>query len=171
MRTGRLDLPVLDRVEAEQILGLRPAVRPWGAGYPTDGDLLIARITLAEGDTAEDQFIFGRRVIVLRATGQAIGGIGFSGPPVEGDLVVGYGLAEPFRRRGLVSEALRALLQAVGGRSEVRGVYADTDPDNEESQQVLVACGFTRGPDRDGLRVFRWSPVHDQPQLGADHQR
>jgi RimJ/RimL family protein N-acetyltransferase len=157
MRTTRLDLPRVSSLEAESILGLRAAWRPWGPGYPTEGDLNIARLVCADpqSSAAGD---FGPRTIVLQATGEAIGGIGFFGPPVDGELAVGYGVAELFRGRGLVSEALRAMLTLAAAAPEVRRVYADTDPDNMASQHVLLACGFIRGMDREhGLRVFRWS--------------
>jgi RimJ/RimL family protein N-acetyltransferase len=155
--TPRLWLPALDPVQAEAILGLRPPIRAWAQGYPTEGDQAIARIVAVDPAQPSER-VFGPRVMVLRATGEAIGGIGFFGPPVDGTLAVGYSLAELHRGQGLVSEALRALLRFADGRAEVHEVYADTDPDNLASQHVLAACGFVRYPDReDGLRVFRRS--------------
>ncbi len=84
----------------------------------------------------------------------AVGSIGFFGPPVDGEVEVGYGLVEPVRGRGLATEALQALL-AETDRLGIR-VRAAVEPDNRASIRVLAKCGFTelRGVDGEGHLVM-----------------
>ncbi|MGH3335965.1 MAG: GNAT family N-acetyltransferase, partial [Nocardioides sp.] len=81
--------------------------------------------------------------------------------PEDGEVEVGYGLVEAARGRGLVTEALRALLvetDAAGVR-----VRAGVKPDNGASLRILAGCGFTelRGSDDEGALVLA-RPLPDE---------
>jgi RimJ/RimL family protein N-acetyltransferase len=83
-------------------------------------------------------------LVTERASGNAIGSIGFYGPPDEaGQVTIGYGLVEQYRGRGLGTEALEALVAYCRTRPEVRTILADTDVENKVSQRVLEKSGFT----------------------------
>jgi [ribosomal protein S5]-alanine N-acetyltransferase len=83
-----------------------------------------------------------------------VGTIGLLGPPVDGEVEVGYGLVEAARGRGLAAEALRALL-AETDTAGVR-VRAAVLPENGGSLRLLADCGFTelRGTDEEGVLVL-----------------
>jgi [ribosomal protein S5]-alanine N-acetyltransferase len=140
----RLRLPLITVADAA---AMRAGHRDpsWHPGYPRQDDLDAASMA-REGTT------WGPRHIVFE--GQTVGTIGTIGPPEDGEVEVGYGLVEAARGRGLVTEALRALLtetDAVGVRVRV-GVR----PDNGASLRVLAGSGFTelRGSDEDGALVL-----------------
>jgi [ribosomal protein S5]-alanine N-acetyltransferase len=122
----------------------------WHSGYPRPDDVDAASMA-REGDT------WGPRHIVCdhgQGGGQTVGTIGLLGPPVDGEVEVGYGLVEAVRGRGLAAEALRALL-AETDNAGVR-VRAAVRPENGASLRLLADCGFTelRGTDEEGALVL-----------------
>ena len=90
----------------------------------------IARVQATEaGDTWALSFS-----IVERASGSAVGGCGFKGPPdAEGVVEVAYGIDPAHRGRGFATEAARALVEFAFASSRVRRVRAHTKPGNSAS--------------------------------------
>jgi RimJ/RimL family protein N-acetyltransferase len=113
----------------------------WADGYPTAGDREVAAVLLASAyDEPHD---LGIRQLVDRDSGLVIGGIGFyGGPDPDGGIVVGYGIAEEFRGRGLTTEALVAMVELAAGDDRVTSVIADTEVDNIASRRVMEKTGF-----------------------------
>ncbi|MGE0628380.1 MAG: GNAT family N-acetyltransferase [Hyphomicrobiaceae bacterium] len=62
--------------------------------------------------------------------------------------VVGYWLAEPFWGRGLMGEAVEALLRAVFALQPAATPIATSQVNNIGSRRVLEKCGFRRLPGR-----------------------
>jgi RimJ/RimL family protein N-acetyltransferase len=116
----------------------------------------IARVQATEpGDTWALNFS-----IVERASGSAVGGCGFKGPPdAEGVVEVAYGIDPAHRGRGFATEAARALVEFAFASGRVRRVRAHTKPGNSASTRVLAKCGFRLLGEvidpEDGL-VCRW---------------
>ncbi len=143
--TARLLLRPLTREEAEAVLSGEAVGRSWAPGYPAPGDREVARALLEHPPQTYLEAVLGIRQIVLRASREVIGGIGFfSGPEGPERVEVGYGVAAPFRGRGLATEALLAMLDLARGRPEVRLVTARVEPGNEASIRVLEKAGFRR---------------------------
>ena len=83
-------------------------------------------------------------LICLR-DGTAVGGIGFKGAPdANGDVELGYGIDEPYRRRGYAAEAAGAMLTWALAQPGVKRILAQAELDNEISQKVLMKNGFVR---------------------------
>jgi len=73
-----------------------------------------------------------------------VGIVGCKGLPVQdGVAEIGYGMLEPFQRRGYASESVRLLLAWIFGHGEVREVVAHTLPELTPSIGVLEKTGFT----------------------------
>jgi len=144
IETSRLSLHPVDTVEARRIVERAPTRDDrWAADYPFEGDLAGLGAFLAASARAGEQRPFGYYRITLRSSGQAIGGIGFKGAPVDGVVEVGYGLAPSARGEGLAAEALTALA-ATAARHGVARVRADTVPANVASIRTLERAGFAR---------------------------
>jgi len=83
-------------------------------------------------------------LLVLREEDLGIGLAGFKGAPDRmGYVEIGYGLAGPYRRRGYMTEAVRALVDWAFAQPRCRAVLADTNTDNVASQRVLRRVGMS----------------------------
>ena len=81
--------------------------------------------------------------IVDRASGSAVGGCAFKGPPDGSGVVeLAYGIHLPHRGRGFATEAAAALAGFAFASGRVLLVRAHTKPDNGASGHVLAKCGF-----------------------------
>lgn len=82
------------------------------------------------------------RAVVLRETGEAVGHVGFHGPPDERGMVeIGYTVLAAFRRRGYAREAAQAMWAAAGAAG-ARVLRASISPGNEPSLALVRAAGF-----------------------------
>jgi RimJ/RimL family protein N-acetyltransferase len=144
--TPRLLLRPLTHAEAGAMMRADRRGRRWGTGFPTDGDLVVARLILAQPPARR----FGAWVVERRLDGRAIGGIGFPGasPP---DLEIGYGFAAGVQGSGLATEALRTLTEWALGEPEVERVIALIRPTNPRSVRVADKAGFRPDGETDGL--------------------
>jgi len=86
--------------------------------------------------------------LVLRDPRELVGVAGYKGPPSEdGTVEVGYGVMPAHRRRGLATEATRALVGRAFADSRVSRIVAETYPHLEPSIGVMRNLGFTlEGP-------------------------
>ena len=66
---------------------------------------------------------------------------GYFGPPTAGAVEIGYAIGVPWRRQGLASELVEALIERASS-CRVERVVAHTRPDNVASKAVLVANRF-----------------------------
>ena len=149
--TARLVLHPVDESEARRIRDRVPAPGDrWAVDYPFDGDLAGLGAYLHAVEQHGEQRPFGYYKVSLRTDGIAIGGIGFKGPPQDGAVEVGYGLAPSARSNGYATEALQAIID-LAGQLGVSTIRADTDLDNIASQRVLEKAGFR--PIRDHLKA------------------
>ncbi|NMO93626.1 GNAT family N-acetyltransferase [Actinomycetospora sp. TBRC 11914] len=73
---------------------------------------------------------------------------GFTGPPRDGEVEIGYQVAPAHRGRGLATAAVRVWVERARAAG-VRRVVARTDPGAVASARVLERAGFTRDPARD----------------------
>ncbi|MEV4620633.1 GNAT family N-acetyltransferase [Asanoa sp. NPDC049573] len=147
LRTPRLSLHAIDTAEGERIVARSAAAGDvWADDYPFDGDVGGVTAFLRNSAANGEQRPFGHYRITRSADGQAIGGIGFKGQPVDGCVEIGYGLSPSARGNGYAAEALVALLDLAAEHGLSR-VVADTTEDNVASQKTLERAGFRRtGP-------------------------
>ena len=144
LQTERLILHPVDVTEAERIVvGQLGPDDSWAEDFPFDGDIIGATMFLRATAAHGDQRPFGHYVITRIADGQVIGGVGFKGPPENGSVEIGYGLAPSARGHGYAAEAARALV-ALAREHRLTRVIADTDTGNTASQRTLEHAGFTQ---------------------------
>ena len=174
IETTRLILHPVDSAEAGRIHNRTPTAEDqWAADYPFDGDIVALRAFVAATERDGEQRPFGYYRITQRSDRHAIGGIGFKGPPDNGVVEVGYGLAPSARGHGYATEALSALTTAAASQGVAR-VRADTAPDNVASRRTLERAGFVRvvadagNPSARGLRLGQGSK---REQEGRAYQK
>jgi GNAT superfamily N-acetyltransferase len=162
-RQPRVSLVVPSVDELAAIRDVAATGRHWVVDYPTDGDVLLARIAVESGTPATEQAPWGLLQVRLNDGGEAVGGAGFKNPPDgEGTVEIGYGLAPSVHGRGLATEAVHGLLE-IAGRHGVQVVLAETDAANIASQRVLQKCGFQALPGSDAERLS-WQRTVSAPR-------
>lgn len=72
-----------------------------------------------------------------------VGNGGFVGPPIEGQVEIGYEIAPEFRNKGLATAAVRAILSTAFKSSSVQRVVAHTLAERNASNAVLVKVGMS----------------------------
>jgi RimJ/RimL family protein N-acetyltransferase len=125
---------------------------PLGEGYPHADTLDGLRMFVEHG--APDD---GGWFVVLAdgaddaSAGLVVGDMGTFGPPDEhGRVEVGYGLAAPYRGRGIGTEAVRAMVDWLAAQPDVRVVTASVEVGNEPSRRLLARLGFDLVDESDG---------------------
>ncbi len=120
------------------------------AGSPADARAILARIA---GDQARGETIHWG---IEDGEGALVGTIGFYRGFPDGVGEVGYVLLPADRGRGLMTDALGAVVRYAYGDLGLAGVVAHTDADNSASIAVLERCGFhcvaSAGPRRSYAR-------------------
>lgn len=89
---------------------------------------------------------YGRRTVILRATGALIGDVGVVRAQIDGverdDL--GYIIHHPYQRRGYALEAARALQTCLFAARRVPALFANMAHDHSGSQRVAEKLGMRR---------------------------
>jgi RimJ/RimL family protein N-acetyltransferase len=143
VRLVPMDRKQADALREGELLGIRA-----GRGWPHADTLDGIGAALAGEDPEALPWL-----ILLRSDGVVVGDLGWKGTPsTDGEVEIGYGLAAPYRGRGLATHSVGALVDWLRTQATVRRVVAQTDPDNTPSRRVLERLGFTvAGEDRDGV--------------------
>jgi RimJ/RimL family protein N-acetyltransferase len=83
--------------------------------------------------------------------GDVIGDCGLHGNPDDnGEVEIGFGLAEPFRAQGYGSELVAAMVTWLSAQDGVKRITARTEPDNVASRRVLERAGLAEVGAADG---------------------
>jgi RimJ/RimL family protein N-acetyltransferase len=165
IRTPRFELVsmTLPFMEALVAHDLDRASDEIGATLPVDmPDDLRYFLEYRTAQVREDASVrawLGRLIVLDDDRGRrVVGSVGFHGPPDdEGRVEVGYRVEPEYRRKGVATEAVRALFDWANLEHGVTRFRAATAPDNLASQAVLARFGFrqtgTQMDDLDGLEL------------------
>ena len=86
--------------------------------------------------------------IELKATGEAIGAIGYVPAPEsnlptrDGEPLIGYWVGKPYWNQGICTEALRAMIDYCFNKKGFQTLWSDFFVDNPASGRVMEKCGF-----------------------------
>jgi ribosomal-protein-alanine N-acetyltransferase len=85
-------------------------------------------------------------VLAIEVDGQACGGIGIHSleDVYHRTAEIGYWLAEPYWGRGIVTDAVRAIVPLAFDRNDLVRIQAGIFSNNPASMRVLEKCGFVR---------------------------
>lgn len=138
LRTERLVLVPQTREAALALLEGRDCGLPLAEGYPHADTLDGLRMYVEHGGPDD-----GGWFLTLAEGGRVVGDCGTLGwTDEQGRVEIGYGLAAPFRGRGLGTEAVRVLADWVAAQPGVRTVTASVEVGNEASRRLLERLGF-----------------------------
>jgi len=134
--------------------GLQDPDRPWTPGYPLDETLVSAAMVQSRGDGPWTQY-----QVLLTDENVVVGDLTFLEPPDDERVaLLTFAIAPERRGNGYATEALRAVVDWARGRSDIRGLRADTDLVNPSGHQVLRAAGLAVVQDDGDRQVYelRW---------------
>jgi len=89
-----------------------------------------------------ESYGFGWWAVVLKESGKLIGHCGLQFINVTPEVEVTYGLAKPYWRKGLASEAARACLRYGFEQLKLDRIYALAEPGNVGSHRVMERVGM-----------------------------
>ncbi len=98
---------------------------------------------------------------LITEDGVVVGDCGWFGPPTDGVVDLGYGLAPSARGRGLGTAAVSLLLDWVADRGAVQA-RAEVLPGNAASLRLLARLGFTDVGEHAGHRVLEREVRHNR---------
>jgi [ribosomal protein S5]-alanine N-acetyltransferase len=118
-----------------------------------DGAIASCLAALEDGMPAR----WWTHLFVHTADRALIGAGGYTGPPTDGTVEIGYSIAPAYRGRGLATAAAAELIaraHAAGVRTVVAHTLAEANP----STGVLTGLGFTRAAELDSEDgpIWRW---------------
>lgn len=154
LRTPRLTLSLLDDSDAGALLSIysdTETMRYWSGAAWTALEQATQQIAQSRRDARDGSAL--RLGIKLAETGELIGTATlYAFHRSNRRCEIGYILGRSHWGRGLMSEALAALLEHGFDVLDLHRVEADIDPRNEGSRRILQRLHFTR----EGLMRERW---------------
>jgi [ribosomal protein S5]-alanine N-acetyltransferase len=157
LRLERVGLARARALAAGDLSGVDPA-----PGWPHDDTLDAVRMDAEHASTDEETGFLA----VLVDTGLVVGDGGWKGgPDGTGTAEIGYGLAAPYRGRGLGTELVGLVSAWASGQPGVIRLSAEVLVGNEPSQRALLRNGFTLVGRRDDLLLY----ARDNAGEGRSH--
>jgi RimJ/RimL family protein N-acetyltransferase len=151
LATARLTFDPVLLDDAKALSAGEPAGWTWLDGGPFEGTQVAAGMVVISAGSGHWQPEWGIFVLVRSGDGVAVGGMGFHGPPSDGEVEIGFDLCEPARGHGYATEGLTALAAWALAQPGVDVVIARTEEENVASQHVMERAGFTRVESTDDL--------------------
>ncbi|HVF78370.1 MAG TPA: GNAT family N-acetyltransferase [Solirubrobacteraceae bacterium] len=109
---------------------------------------------------------WGTRLFVCEKPRTLVGWGGFKGAPQDGAVEIGYAVAPGWRKRGVASAAVDAMLREAWAQHGVQAVLAHTLAGDNASVAVLRKSGFTRDGERTDVHLgelWRWRLARRTP--------
>jgi [ribosomal protein S5]-alanine N-acetyltransferase len=95
-----------------------------------------------------------------------VGLVAFKGPPdANGSVETGYSVVEEFQRRGIGTEATRALIEWAFQHPQIQEVTAETYPELHASLRVMQRCGMNSYGEGSEPRTVRYGIRKKQFQI------
>jgi ribosomal-protein-alanine N-acetyltransferase len=121
---------------------------------PLDEDLVYAmkvRLKKVKEDLAHYEWLTNW-AIVHNEMNQIVGYIMIKGlPNALGEVIIGYGIDESYRKQGYAKEAVEGLKQWIFENPDAKAIIADTEKENVASHRVLQSLGAFNYRENDEL--------------------
>ena len=111
-------------------------------------------------DTSKNYLFSTLWTIISKEENIVVGDLCFMGEPnTNGEIEIGYGTYENFRKRGFMTEAVGGMVKWAERQPNVRSIIASTNKDNVASYSVLLNNDFLLIGETDTL--FKWELAID----------
>jgi ribosomal-protein-alanine N-acetyltransferase len=118
------------------------------AGRTADGALpppFVAKRSLSQLQQGQEERWCHGFYIVRDTDGFVVGGCGFKGAPMCGQVEIGYGVSPACRNQGAATQAVRELIRRAFAIEAVTEILAQVNPDNVPSTCIVRKLGFVKG--------------------------
>ena len=107
-------------------------------------------------ETSERNYLFSTLwTIISKEENMMVGDLCFMGEPnTVGEIEIGFGTYESFRKRGFMTEAVGGMIKWADLQPDIKSIIASTDKDNLASSTVLQNNDFMLVGETDTL--FKW---------------
>ena len=106
-------------------------------------------------DTSKNYLFSTLWTIISKADNKMVGDLCFVGEPdADGKIEIGYGTYEEFRKRGFMTEAVRAMIEWAKNQPGLKTIIASTDKTNVDSFSVLQKNSFTKSGET--ATLYNW---------------
>ena len=137
----------------ETELQLKPTERTIS---PELKDALEQTILPAVADSSKDYRYCTLWSIVLKEEQCMVGDLCFIGEPdTAGEIEIGYGTYDAFQKRGIMTEAVGAMILWAKAQEQVRSIFAATEKKNAPSFAVLQKNNFVQVGETEELLHWR----------------
>ena len=94
-------------------------------------------------------------IVICIVENKMVGDLCFVGEPnIEGEVEIGYGTYEEFRKRGFMTEAVAGIVEWAEKQPNIRSIIASTEKSNTDSYSILVRNNFIKSGETETL--FNW---------------
>ncbi len=118
------------------------------AGRTADGALpppFVARRSLGQLQQGQEERWCHGFYIVRDMDGLVVGGCGFKGAPMCGQVEIGYAVSPACRNQGAATQGVRELIQRAFATDAVSEILAQVNPANASSTRIVQKLGFVKG--------------------------
>ena len=107
------------------------------------GDIVKGQLVKTDNDPSN--YLYHSFWFIIRKTDRiVVGSCDFKDVPNEEcEVEIGYGLGEDFEGSGYMTEAIKALCEWALAQKDIKNVIAETENDNQKSENVLKRTGFS----------------------------
>jgi RimJ/RimL family protein N-acetyltransferase len=96
-------------------------------------------------DTTKDYLFHTLWTIISKDANKMVGDICIVGEPnAEGEIEIGYGTYDEFRRKGFMTEAVSAIIKWATNQPKVLSIFASTEKENTASYKILLKNNFMK---------------------------
>lgn len=166
VRLVRATVPLLTALTDDPAAFAAQMRSPIPAGWPEFPEAVPHTLDyLSEPGRADDPWMM--HFFVDADTSALVGSGGYTGPPADRGVEIGYEIAPAFRRRGFARAAARALIEQAFATDAVDRIIAHTLAETNASNRALRALGFEfaraiRDPDEGEIWAWSLSRAYDQ---------
>jgi [ribosomal protein S5]-alanine N-acetyltransferase len=107
-------------------------------------------------DTRKNYLFSTLWTVISTEENKMVGDLCFVGEPnTEGEVEIGYGTYEEFRKRGFMTEAVAGIIKWAEEQPNIRSIIASTDKSNIDSYSILERNNFIKSGETETLYNWR----------------
>jgi RimJ/RimL family protein N-acetyltransferase len=118
-------------------------------------EALIQTILPNVADISKNYLFSTLWTVILKGENKMVGDLCFVGEPdTEGEVEIGYGTYEEFRKRGFMTEAVAGMIKWAEKQPNIRSIIASTEKSNIDSFSILERNNFIKSGETE--TIYNW---------------